>query len=105
MGLKENYEQIMVNADTVGDQAAFLQDGMEVEIETYEGKPLSITLPDTVILEIVEADPVVKGQTASSSYKPAMLSNGVKVLVPPFIGAGEKIVVRTADGTYMERAK
>ena len=102
---KENYEQIMVNADTVGEQAAFLQDGMEVEIETYEGKPLSITLPDTVILEIVEADPVVKGQTASSSYKPAVLSNGVKVLVPPFIGAGEKIVVRTADGTYMERAK
>jgi len=102
---KDNYEQILVGADIMGEQAAFLQDGMEVEIETYEGKPLSVTLPDSVILEIVEADPVVKGQTASSSYKPAVLSNGVKVMVPPFIEAGEKIVVRTEDSSYVERAK
>jgi elongation factor P len=102
---KSDYEQIIVPADIVGEQAIFLQDGMEVEIETYEGKPLSVALPATVILEIVEADPVVKGQTASSSYKPAVLSNGAKVMVPPFIEAGEKIVVRTDDATYVERAK
>jgi elongation factor P len=102
---KTDYEQITVPKEIVGDQAAFLQDGMEVEIETYEGKPLSVTLPDTVTLEIVEADPVVKGQTASSSYKPAILSNGAKVMVPPFIEAGTKIVVRTEDATYVERAK
>jgi len=102
---KDNYEQILVGTDVIGEQAAFLQDGMEVEVEVYEGKPLSVTLPDSVILEIVEADPVVKGQTASSSYKPALLSNGVKVLVPPFIEAGERIVVRTDDATYVERAR
>ncbi len=102
---KDNYEQIIVNADIIGDQAAFLQDGMEVEVESYEGKPLSVTLPDTVTLEVVEAEPVVKGQTASSSYKPGILSNGVKVMVPPFIEAGTKIIVRTEDSTYVERAK
>ena len=102
---KTDYEQIIVPADVVGDQAIFLQDGMEVEIETYEGKPLSVSIPATVTLEIIEADPVVKGQTASSSYKPAVLSNGAKVLVPPFIEAGEKIVVRTEDASYVERAK
>jgi len=102
---KADYEQMTVSADVVGDQAAFLQDGMEVEVESYEGRPLSVTLPDTVTLEIVEADPVVKGQTASSSYKPAVLSNGVKVMVPPFIGAGERIIVRTEDASYVERAK
>lgn len=102
---KDNYEQITVDADLVGDKAAFLQDGMEVEVETYEGKPLSVSLPDTVTLEIAEADPVVKGQTASSSYKPAVLTNGVKVMVPPFIEAGTRIIVRTEDATYVERAK
>ncbi len=102
---KTDYEQITVTTDIIGDQAAFLQDGMEVEIESYEGKPLSVTLPDTVTLEIAEADPVVKGQTASSSYKPAVLVNGVKVMVPPFIAAGESIVVRTEDASYIERAK
>lgn len=102
---KTDYEQILVPADIVGDQAAYLQDGMEVEVESYEGKPLSVTLPDTVTLEVVEAEPVVKGQTASSSYKPAILSNGVKVMVPPFIEAGTKIIVRTEDSTYIERAK
>jgi len=102
---KDNYEQIMVMADIVGEQAAFLQDGMEVEVESYEGKPLSVRLPDTVVLEVVEAEPVVKGQTASSSYKPGMLSNGVKVMVPPFIEVGTKIIVRTEDASYVERAK
>jgi elongation factor P len=102
---KDNYEQITVDTELVGDQAAYLQDGMEVEVETYEGKPLSITLPKTVVLEVVEAEPVVKGQTASSSYKPAILSNGVKVQVPPFIDVGVKIIVKTEDSTYVERAK
>ncbi|HCM83287.1 MAG TPA: elongation factor P [Alphaproteobacteria bacterium] len=102
---KTDYEQISVPKDIMGDQAAYLQDGMEVEIESYEGRPLSVTLPDTVTLEVVEAEPVVKGQTASSSYKPAILSNGVKVMVPPFIESGVKIIVRTEDSTYIERAK
>lgn len=102
---KDNYEQILVSADLMGEQAAFLQDGMEVELETYEGKPLSVTLPDTVTLEVVEAEPVVKGQTASSSYKPAILENGVKVMVPPFIESGVRIIVRTEDSSYVERAK
>ena len=101
----ETYEQTMVNKELVGDQAAFLQDGMEVTIESYEGEPLSIVLPDTVVMEIVEADAVVKGQTASSSYKPAVLENGVKVMVPPHIETGTRVVVKTEDSTYVERAK
>ena len=83
----------------------FLADGMTVSVELYEGKPLSVQLPETVVMKIVEADPVVKGQTASSSYKPAVLENGVRTLVPPFMAAGELIVVNTADGSYRERAK
>jgi elongation factor P len=102
---KESYEQIIVSKDLIGDPAAFLQDGMVVQAQMYEGKALSVTLPETVIMTIAEADPVVKGQTASSSYKPAILENGVRVMVPPHIGAGTRIVVRTADSTYVERAK
>lgn len=101
----ESFEQITVDKDLVGDAAVYLQDGMMVAIESYEGAPLSVSLPDTVVLEISEADPVIKGQTATSSYKPAMLENGVRVMVPPFIEAGTRIVVRTADSTYVERAK
>ena len=78
----------------IGDLALFLQDGMEVQIESYEEEPLSVTLPETVVMEIVEADAVVKGQTASSSYKPAVLENGVRVMVPPHIGPGTRIVVK-----------
>jgi len=78
---------------------------MTVTIETYEGEPLGVTLPDTVTVQIVEAEPVVKGQTASSSYKPAILENGVKVMVPPHIESGTRIVVKTEDGAYVERAK
>lgn len=99
------YEQFALSKDVLGDQLPFLADGMTVIVEFHETSPLSVTLPETVVMEIVEADPVVKGQTASSSYKPAILSNGVKVLVPPFIAAGEKIVVRIADASYIERAK
>ena len=102
---QESYEQISVDRELVCYPAAFLQDGMKVSIRTYEGAPLGVTLPDTVTLAITEADAVVKGQTASSSYKPAVLENGVKTSVPPFIGAGTRIVVKTEDGSYVERAK
>jgi elongation factor P len=100
----ETYEQIELAHDFVGERAAFLQDGMEVKVESYEGKPLGITLPAQVSLAIVEADPVVKGQTASSSYKPAMLENGLRIMVPPFIGAGERVLVDTTEVTYIRRA-
>ena len=101
----ESYEQIELPVEFVGERAAFLQDGMMVKVESYEEKPLGISLPDQVTLEITEADPVVKGQTASSSYKPAVLENGVKTLVPPHIAAGTRVVINTADGSYVERAK
>ena len=101
----ETFDQTMVPATILGDQVAFLQDNMKVELDLVEGEPVGMHLPSTVILTVEEADPVVKGQTAASSYKPAKLSNGVKTLVPPFIEAGEKIVVKTEDGSYVERSK
>lgn len=100
-----NYEQISISKELVGHPAVFLQESMIVEIESHEGTPLSVTLPATVILKIVEAEPVVKGQTATTSYKPAILENGEKVMVPPHVEAGTRIVVRTEDSTYVERAK
>jgi elongation factor P len=102
---QESYEQISVDKSILGDKVAFLQDGMMVTLESYEESPINIMLPDTVILEITEADAVVKGQTASSSYKPAILENGLRVMVPPFISSGTKIVVKTEDTSYVERAK
>ena len=102
---EETYEQISVDRELVGEAAGFLQDGMKVMISSYEGAPVSVTLPQSVVLEIVEADPVVKGQTASSSYKPAKLENGMRVMVPPHIESGTRIVVNTGDGSYVERAK
>ena len=101
----ETYEQIAVPEDVVGDQAPFLQDGMKVFLKTFEGQALSIELPQRVTLEIVDTEPVVKGQTASSSFKTAVLSNGVKTMVPPHIGVGTRVVVMTADASYVERAK
>jgi elongation factor P len=101
----DNYEQTELHEDFVGERAAFLQDGMTVTLEMHDERPISIKLPDYVTLEIVEADPVVKGQTASSSYKPAKLENGLRVMVPPFITAGEKIVVDTNEVTYVRRAE
>jgi elongation factor P len=101
----ETYEQTMITSRMVGELRAFLQDGMEVTIESYEGESLSINLPDTVIMEVVEADAVVKNQTASSSYKPATLENGVRTLVPPHIETGTRVVVRPEDASYVERAK
>ena len=99
------FEQIVVPKDVIGDPVVFLQEGMICNVQTYEGKALSVELPQTVVLEIVEADPVVKGQTASSSYKPAKLSNGVRILVPPFIASGTRVVVNTSDASYVERAR
>ena len=101
----ETYEQIAVSPDIVGDQAAYLSDGMEVFLQTFNGAAISIELPQRVTLEITETEPVVKGQTASSSFKPATLSNGVKTMVPPHITAGTRVVIMTADGSYVERAK
>lgn len=103
---QENFDQITIQADLVGDdQLPFLTDGMVVDIDMYEGDPISVTLPEKVICTIAEADAVVKGQTASSSYKPAVLDNGVKILVPPHIESGTDVVVNTTTGDYVERAK
>lgn len=100
---QETYEQLELQTEFVGDRAAFLQDGMQVTVELYNEKPIGISLPDQVVLSIIEADPVIKGQTVSSSYKPAKLENGVKIMVPPFISSGEKILVDTNEITYIRR--
>jgi len=101
----DTYEQITLNKELVGEPAQFLQDGMVCQVSVHEERPLGVSIPDQVTMEIIEAEPVVKGQTASSSYKPAILENGVKVMVPPHIGTGTRIVVKTTDSTYVERAK
>ena len=100
----DTYEQISLPEDLLGEAAEFLQDGMQVKLDMYDEKPISVELPDQVEATIVEADAVVKGQTASSSYKPAVLDNGVKVLVPPHITAGTKIVVDVYNREYVRRA-
>lgn len=101
----ESYDQLELQKDFVGDRAAFLQDGMKVTVELYQEKPIGISLPDHVVLTIVDAEPVVKGQTATSSYKPAILENGIKIMVPPFISAGEKVIVDTNELTYIRRSE
>jgi elongation factor P len=101
---KDDYEQISLPADLVGEAAAFLQDGMDVTLEMWDEKPISVELPDQVEATIVEADAVVKGQTASSSYKPALLDNGVRVMVPPHIESGTRIVVDVYERTYVGKA-
>lgn len=100
----DTYDQLELQREFVGDRAAFLQDGMMVTVQLYDDRPIGIALPDQVVLTIAEADPVVKGQTAASSYKPAILENGVRVLVPPFIETGERILVDTNEITYLRRA-
>lgn len=102
---KTTFEQIQIPGDAIGDAKVFLQDGMEVNVQMYEGSPLSVELPQTVTLRITQCEPFVRGQTASSSYKPAILENGVRVMVPPHIDVGTKIVINTSDSTYIERAK
>src|SRR2546430_4811089 len=101
----ETYDQVTLPADIIGNQTAYLQPEMKVMLSVHEGVPVSIELPQKATLEVVETEPSVKGQTAASSYKPAVLSNGVRTMVPPFVGPGTKIVVMTADGSYVERAK
>ncbi|MEO0945653.1 MAG: elongation factor P [Pseudomonadota bacterium] len=101
----ESYEQLELQRDFVGERSAFLQDGMEVTVESHEGRPIGIQLPDQVTLEVTETEPHIKGQTVSSSYKPAMLENGVKTAVPPFVVVGDKIVVDTNEITYVKRAE
>ncbi len=101
----QTYDQIEIASDFVGEQAVFLQDGMKTLVQMYEGRPIGIKLPVQVTLLVTEADAVMKGGTAAPSYKNAVLENGVKLLVPPFVNAGEKIVVATEDGTYVRRAE
>ncbi|HEU0156408.1 MAG TPA: elongation factor P [Stellaceae bacterium] len=101
----DTYEQIAIPAETIGDPADFLRDGMVCTVMLHEGTALSVELPPSVTMTVVEADPVVRGQTASSSYKPGKLDNGRRVMIPPYIEAGTRIVVSTADGSFVERAK
>ncbi|VAW18306.1 Translation elongation factor P [hydrothermal vent metagenome] len=101
----ETYEQLELMAEFVGERAKFLQDGMKVTVESHEGTPLGVSLPQFVTLEVKETEPSVKGQTAANSFKPAILENGVKVMVPPFVSQGERIVVDTGEVTYFKRAE
>ena len=101
----ETFEQFSMSSDILGDSRPFLTDGMQVKASVIDGKPISIELPLQVICTVIETEPVIKGQTVSSSYKPAILDNGVRTTVPPFVGTGDKIVVATADASYVERAK
>ncbi|HLH11416.1 MAG TPA: elongation factor P [Methylovirgula sp.] len=101
----DTYDQVSVPAEIIGDQAVYLQEGMTCILSTFNGVPVAIQLPPRVTLEVVETEPVVKGQTASSSYKPAKLSNGQRTMVPPHIQAGTRVIVQTSDGSYVERAK
>lgn len=101
----ETFEQIQVDKELFGDKLPYLKEGMTIAVGLHEESPISVRLPDTVVLEITDTEAVVKGQTASSSYKPATMDNGVRVMVPPYISTGEKILVRIDDGTFMERVK
>jgi elongation factor P len=102
---QENFEQVVVPKDVIGDQHVYLQENMVVRLGLYNGVAVTVVLPQRVILDIVETEPVTKGQTASSSYKPAILSNGVRTNVPPHITAGTRVVIQTDDGAYVERAR
>lgn len=102
---QESFEQILIDKGLIGDSLPFLQEGMTISVQSYEGRPLMARLPETTVLAVVEADPVVKGQTAAASYKPAILENGVRIMVPPHIETGTKVVVNIAEAAYVERAK
>jgi elongation factor P len=101
----ENYDQLVASPDVIGDSAPYLTDGCTVSLSTHDGVPIAIDLPRLATFEVVETEPSVKGQTASSSYKPAILSNGLRTMVPPYIAVGTKIVILTEDASYQERAK
>ena len=101
----ETFDQVHVGKDVIGDAEPYLQEGMQVQLSVFNGTPVSIVIPQRVTLEVVETEPVVKGQTAQNSFKPAVLSNGVKTTVPGHISPGARVVVMTEDGAYVERAK
>lgn len=101
----ENYDQIVVNSDVMGDSKVYLQEGMRCYVKTFDGVPIALEVPQKITVEIAETEPVVKGQTASSSYKPAMTESGLRVMVPAHIGAGTRIVINTDDNSYVERSK
>ncbi len=101
----ENYDQFEVSEELMGESALYLQDNMQVTVNFIEGKPIGVNLPPQVVLEVKETEPSIKNQTATTSYKPAILENGIRTNIPPFVSAGEKIVVSTADNSYVERAK
>lgn len=101
----ETYDQVTVSEDVVGDAAVYLSDGLRVWLSLHEESAIAITLPQKITVEITETEPVLKGQTASASYKPAMTDNGLRVMVPPHIGVGTRVVINTEDNTYAERAK
>ena len=101
----ETFDQVHVGKDIVGDMAPYLLENMEVRLATYNNLPVSLEIPARAVFEIVDTEPVIKGQTASGSFKPAMLSNGVKTMVPTHITVGTRVVVQTEDGAYLERAK
>ncbi|VAV92641.1 Translation elongation factor P [hydrothermal vent metagenome] len=101
----ETYEQIELMKEFIGDVGAYLQDGMQISIEFHEERAISVKLPEQVILTVQETEPVVKGQTAANSFKPAILENGVRTAVPPFVGVDEKVVISTSDGSYVKRAE
>lgn len=101
----ETFDQISVPLDMLEDKAIYLNDGMTITVNFYQEEPVGISLPEQVVLTVAEAEPVIKGQTAASSYKPAIMDNGARVMVPPFINVGDRLVIRTVDGTYVERDK
>jgi elongation factor P len=101
----DSFEQIHVDSSIIGDKLPYLEDNMEITLESYKEKIINIKLPNTVISEIIETDPVIKGSTATSSYKPAILSNGIRITVPPYLVTGDKVVVKTEDDSYVERVK
>jgi elongation factor P len=101
----ENFEQTEISGDDLGDAAQWLKEGVKIQVQFYEGKPIGIELPKTIRAKIVETQPNVKGGTASASYKPATLDNGIVVNVPPFVTEGEEIIVDPSENRYIERAK
>lgn len=101
----ETYEQLVASPDIIGDQSVYLQEGMRVFLQVFNDVPIALELPQKITVEVTETEPVVKGQTASSSYKPAIVDNGLRIMVPPHIGTGTRIVINTADNSYVERAK
>jgi len=101
----KTFDQIEINENIIGDQKAFLTDGMEISINSFENDVISIDMPETCEVEVVEADAVIKGQTVSSSFKPAIVNNNVKVMVPPHIEVGARIIIKPIDGTYVEKSK